>query len=105
MSRQRNFSPWAYWSLHREAVVEDDPLPDFAASDTAAFRAWRDRAASSLARLLGPMPESVPLDTEIRYPIAKAANSANAAEASRFIAFVLSPPSQAILARYGFGQP
>lgn len=47
----------------------------------------------------------VPLDTAIRYPIAKAANSANPAEASRFIAFVLSPPSQAILARYGFGKP
>jgi molybdate transport system substrate-binding protein len=47
----------------------------------------------------------VPLDTEIRYPIAKAANSANAAEASRFIAFVLSPPSQAILGKYGFRKP
>jgi molybdate transport system substrate-binding protein len=47
----------------------------------------------------------VPLDTEIRYPIARAAGSANAAEASRFIAFVLSPPSQAILSRYGFRKP
>ena len=47
----------------------------------------------------------VPLDIAIRYPIARVADSANAAEAARFIAYVLSPTGQAILARHGFGKP
>lgn len=45
---------------------------------------------------------TVPLDIDIRYPIAKTVNSANAAEAERFIAYVLSPAGQAVLVRYGF---
>jgi molybdate transport system substrate-binding protein len=48
---------------------------------------------------------TVPLARPVTYPIAPLAASANAAEATRFTGFVLSPPGQAILARYGFGKP
>lgn len=47
----------------------------------------------------------VPLDVAITYPIAPIATSTNAAEAGRFVAFVLSPTGQAILERHGFGRP
>ncbi len=47
----------------------------------------------------------VPLDTVISYPIARTANSANGEEARRFIAYVLSPAGQTVLARYGFQKP
>lgn len=48
---------------------------------------------------------SVPLDVSISYPIAKTANSANAQEAQRFIAYTLSPAGQGILGKYGFLKP
>ncbi|HTN29918.1 MAG TPA: molybdate ABC transporter substrate-binding protein [Pseudomonas sp.] len=48
---------------------------------------------------------SVPLDTAIRYPVARTRDSAQAAEAGRFIDYLLSPAGQAILARHGFDLP
>jgi molybdate transport system substrate-binding protein len=47
----------------------------------------------------------VPLDVAISYPIARTAASANAAEAERFIGYVLSPQGQAVLAKFGFRKP
>lgn len=47
----------------------------------------------------------VPLDIAILYPLAITSSGTNAEEAGRFIAFVLSPAGQAILARYGFQKP
>ena len=47
----------------------------------------------------------VPVDIAIRYPIALVNDSLKAAEASRFIAYVMSPTGQAILAKYGFRKP
>lgn len=47
----------------------------------------------------------VPLDVAIRYPIASVSDSQNPAEATRFIAYVMSPAGQAILAKYGFRKP
>jgi molybdate transport system substrate-binding protein len=47
----------------------------------------------------------VPLDIAIRYPIARTAASANAAEADRFISYVSSPAAQAVLAKFGFRKP
>ena len=47
----------------------------------------------------------VPLDTAIRYPVARTRDSAQAAEAGRFIDYLLSPAGQAILARHGFDLP
>jgi molybdate transport system substrate-binding protein len=47
----------------------------------------------------------VPLDTAISYPIARTAGAANAAEAERFVSYVLSPAGQAVLARFGFRKP
>jgi molybdate transport system substrate-binding protein len=48
---------------------------------------------------------SVPLDVPIAYPIARTKVGANAAEAQRFVDYVLSPAGQAILAKYGFLKP
>ncbi len=48
---------------------------------------------------------AVPLDVPISYPIARVAGSGNAAEAARFVAYVLSPAGQAVMARFGFRQP
>lgn len=47
----------------------------------------------------------VPLKTPVSYPIARIADSANADEARRFVAYVLSPDGQKVLARYKFRQP
>ena len=47
----------------------------------------------------------VPLKTPINYPVAVIKDSARAAEARRFVAFVVSPQGQAILRRHGFGAP
>ncbi|HNQ58164.1 MAG: molybdate ABC transporter substrate-binding protein [Burkholderiales bacterium] len=44
-------------------------------------------------------------DVPMRYPIARIAASPNAGEAKRFVAYVLSPAGQAVLARHGFLQP
>ncbi len=41
----------------------------------------------------------------ISYPVAVSKNSNNAQEAKRFVQFLLSPPAQTILARYGFQKP
>ncbi len=48
---------------------------------------------------------TVPTETPILYPIAPLAQAPNAAAAQRFVAFVLSPAGQAVLAKYGFGKP
>lgn len=48
---------------------------------------------------------TVPLPTRILYPLATTTAAANATEAKRFVAFILSPAGQAILARYGFLKP
>ena len=47
----------------------------------------------------------VPLDVQISYPVAPVTASAHGAEARRFTAYLLSPPAQAVLARYGFRAP
>jgi len=48
---------------------------------------------------------TVPIDTAITYPIASVAGSPNPDAARKFLAFVLTPAAQAVLARYGFGKP
>lgn len=48
---------------------------------------------------------SVPLDENISYPVARTTTAANAAEAQRFVNYLLSPAAQAILAKYGFHKP
>ncbi|MFL6658677.1 MAG: molybdate ABC transporter substrate-binding protein [Massilia sp.] len=48
---------------------------------------------------------TVPLDVRITYPISLTAASTNPEEAKQFIAFVLSPAGQAILAKFGFSKP
>ena len=44
----------------------------------------------------------VPLNTAIRYPIAKTMASAQGEAARRFVAYMVSPAAQTVLARYGF---
>jgi len=48
---------------------------------------------------------TVPTETPILYPIAPLAGAPNPAAAQKFVAFVLSAPAQAVLAKYGFGKP
>lgn len=48
---------------------------------------------------------TVPTEVPVLYPIAPVAGSANAAEARKFVDFVLSAPAQAVLAKHGFGKP
>lgn len=45
---------------------------------------------------------TVPTAAPVVYPIAPVAGGRNAAAAERFVAFVLSAPAQAVLARHGF---
>ena len=51
------------------------------------------------------MAFAVPLDETISYPVARTASAANAAEAQRFVSYLLSPAAQSILSRYGFHKP
>jgi dienelactone hydrolase len=62
-AKTRNFSPWAHWMLHLEALVARDPCP---VGDASAIPEWRERCRSRLTALLGPMPGRVPLDLEVR---------------------------------------
>ena len=48
---------------------------------------------------------TVPTETPVLYPIAPMSSSTNPKAAKQFIAFVMSPPAQAVLARHGFGKP
>lgn len=48
---------------------------------------------------------AVPTGTPILYPVATVAAGPNADAARRFVAFVLSPAGQAVLARHGFLRP
>ncbi|MEO7114534.1 MAG: molybdate ABC transporter substrate-binding protein, partial [Caldimonas sp.] len=47
----------------------------------------------------------VPTDKPVLYPIASVAASQNVAAAQQFVAFVVSPAGQSIMATYGFGKP
>jgi len=47
----------------------------------------------------------VPTDSPVVYPIAPLAAAPNAADARKFVAYVVSPAGQAVLARHGFGKP
>jgi len=48
---------------------------------------------------------TVPTDAPVLYPIAPVAASTNPAGAQQFVAYVLSPAGQAILAKHGFAAP
>lgn len=48
---------------------------------------------------------TVPTETPISYPVAAIAGSPNPDAARRFVEFLVSPPAQAVLAKYGFGKP
>lgn len=48
---------------------------------------------------------TVSTETRITYPIASVAGSPNPDAARKFLDFVLTPASQAVLARHGFGKP
>jgi molybdate transport system substrate-binding protein len=48
---------------------------------------------------------TVPTDSPVRYAIAPVMGSPNAANAQKFIQYLMSPPAQAVLARFGFGAP
>lgn len=60
-TRARNFSPWAYWRLHLDAIAPAEPFPD----DDALVVGWRGRARTRMQSLLPPEPQPVPLDVEV----------------------------------------
>jgi dienelactone hydrolase len=60
--RTRNFSPWYAWMVRLQEVVQADPFP--ADADAEALRAWRGRCGERLSRLLGRLPDRVPLEPE-----------------------------------------
>ncbi|WP_428506368.1 molybdate ABC transporter substrate-binding protein [Roseateles sp.] len=47
----------------------------------------------------------VPTETPIRYPVAAVSGGSKAAEARKFIDYLLSPAGQTVLARHGFRRP
>ncbi len=57
----RNYSPWYQWMARLAATVHEDPLPERQPSE---IPAWVERLRTRLTELLGPEPESVPLDLE-----------------------------------------
>jgi dienelactone hydrolase len=65
-SRARNFSPWAYWRLHLDAIEPAEPFPD----DDALIVGWRGRARTRLQSLLPLEPPPVPLDVEVTDEVA-----------------------------------
>jgi len=56
VTRERNFSNWAYWRLHLDSVAAPPPPPD--------VEGWRTRTRLQLEVLLGRRPEPVPLELE-----------------------------------------
>ena len=108
--RVRNFSPWAYWMLHLDQLVAHDPCP---ADDPSAIPAWRDRCRTRLDALLGPMPDRVPLDVEVRDTVDCGSYRRETvvfdSEATMSVpAFLLVPhdrtaPGAAVLAQHGHG--
>lgn len=48
---------------------------------------------------------TLPTDTAITYPVAAVSTGPNPEAARKFIAFVVTPAAQAVLARYGFRKP
>jgi dienelactone hydrolase len=62
VARRRNFSDWAYWRLHLDAVADADPCPlDDLGTELAP---WRTRVRARVDALLGVAPAPVPLDVE-----------------------------------------
>jgi dienelactone hydrolase len=61
--RVRNFSNWAYWRLHLDAVIDRDPCPVDSLDTKFAF--WEERARERLEVALGPSPLPVALNVDI----------------------------------------
>ena len=51
------------------------------------------------------MASPVPLNVPLTYPIAVTSGTKQPQQAADFVAYVLSPAGQAVLARYGFLKP
>lgn len=109
-ARRRNFSPWAYWMLRLAASAPSDPCP---VDDPDAIPAWRARSRTRLDGLLGPLPERVPLDVEVRETLDCGSYERQSivfdSEATMSVpAFLLVPhersaPGPAVLAQHGHG--
>jgi dienelactone hydrolase len=110
MTRTRNFSPWAHWMLHLASCTPTDPCP---VDDPEAIPAWRDRSRARLSALLGPLPEAVPLDLEVRETVDRGSYARHSivfdSEPTMSVpAYLLVPhdrtaPGPAILAQHGHG--
>ncbi len=112
MTRRRNFSPWASWSLQLRSLVDDDPFPDGGAS--ADVVGWCVRARARVQSVLGPMPTAkVPPDVEvteaidvgdhIRYRIVFDVEPTMSVPAYLLIPTARSRAGSAVLAVHGHG--
>jgi dienelactone hydrolase len=111
--RVRNFSNWAYWRLHLDAVADRDPCP-LESLDTK-FAFWEERTREHLEISLGPSPLPVALDIEITESVDCGAYSRERVvfdtESTMAVpAFLLIPharreqdPGPAVLAIHGHG--
>ena len=59
--RKRNYSSWAQWQLHLDALRMEHPLPE----DPSAISAWRARARGRFTDLVGPLPKAVWPELEV----------------------------------------
>jgi dienelactone hydrolase len=59
---RRNYSSWYQWMARLGTTVHEDPLPEH---DPGSLPEWLAGRRRRLHELLGPMPEPVPLDTEV----------------------------------------
>jgi dienelactone hydrolase len=109
VSRTRNFSNWAYWSLHHERVAATEEPPP------ADIDAWCARTRARLDARLGAHPAPVPLDLETteevdRGAYARARIVFDVEETMSVPAYLLVPharrdtaPGPAVLAVHGHG--
>jgi dienelactone hydrolase len=56
---ERNYSPWYQWVSRLGAIQHEDPMPEH---DPADLPRWLEGRRARLLELLGPLPESVPLN-------------------------------------------
>ncbi len=112
MSRRRNFSPWASWSLHLQSVVDEDPFPDGGAAPD--ILAWRTRARARIESVLGAMPtdvvpldlevtETVTLDDHVRHRIVFDTEPTMSVPAYLLVPNARTKPGSAVLAVHGHG--
>lgn len=110
MTRDRNFSPWAYWALRLQATELDEPFP---VGDPSRYPEARARVRGVLDELLAPWPPAVPLNLEttgsvdcgtyVRERIVFDSEAAMSVAAYLLVPKDRRAPGSAVLAQHGHG--